>query len=519
MDFAASNPGDPLTPGVGATEGATRLAIKDAKSITKIPVLPISYGDAQPLLAALGGPMAPVEWRGALPISYHVGPGPAKVHLKLAFNWDLKPVNNVIARVAGSEQPDQWVVRGNHHDAWVNGAEDPTSAMVVLLEEARAIGELVKQGFKPKRTIVFAAWDGEEPMLLGSTEWAEAHAAELREHAVAYINTDSNGRGYLGMGGSHTLERFMNDVARDIKDPETGLTVHERRRLLDLSSASADGRKELRERRDLRIDALGSGTDFTAFLDHLGVPSLDLAFGGEDEGGIYHSIYDDFYWYTRFSDKDFAYGKALAQTVGTTVLRLANADILPFEFTGLADTTKMYLKELRSLADDQRDALAERNRQIQEGVFRAVLDPRRPTVAPSPAEVPPFLNFAPIENAATALTRSAERYEAALSKAWLAGVPPETLRVLNQGLLESERRLTDPAGLLRRPWYKHLLYAPGVYTGYGAKTMPGVREAIEAKAWTEADAEIIRVGKALMAESAHVDELAAALERSNARMP
>ena len=519
MDFAASNPGDPLTPGVGATEGATRLAIKDAKSLTKIPVLPISYGDAQPLLAALGGPMAPVEWRGGLPISYHVGPGPAKVHLKLAFNWDLKPVNDVIARMAGSEQPDQWVVRGNHHDAWVNGAEDPISAMVVLLEEARAIGELAKQGFKPKRTIVLCAWDGEEPMLLGSTEWAEAHAAELREHAVAYINTDGNGRGYLSMGGSHTLERFINEVARDIKDPETGLTVHERRRLADLSRATGEGRRELRERRDLRIDALGSGTDFTAFLDHLGVPSLDLGFGGEDEGGIYHSIYDDFYWYTHFSDTDFAYGKALAQAVSTAVVRLANAELLPFEFNGLADTAKVYLKELRALADDQRNALAERNRQIDEGVFKAVLDPRRPTVAPARAEVPPYLNFAPFENALAALTTSAERYETALNKAWFTGVPAETLRVLNRALIDSERRLTDPAGLLRRPWYKHLLYAPGVYTGYGVKTVPGVREAIEAKSWAEADAEIARVAKALAAESAHVADLAAVLERSNSRMP
>ncbi|MBX7187767.1 MAG: M28 family peptidase, partial [Vicinamibacteria bacterium] len=414
---------------------------------------------------------------------------------------------------------DQWVVRGNHHDAWVNGAEDPTSAMVVLLEEARAIGELVKQGYKPKRTIVFAAWDGEEPMLLGSTEWAEAHAAELREHAVAYINTDGNGRGFLGMGGSHTLERFINEVAADIKDPETGLSVKERRRLRDLSAASAEGRKELRERRDLRIDALGSGTDFTAFLDHVGVPALDLGFGGLDDGGIYHSIYDDFFWYTNFSDKDFAYGKALAQTVGTAVVRLANAELLPFEFGGLADTTGLYLKELRALADEQRNEIAERNRQIDEGVFKAIHDPRRPAVAPSRAEVPPYLNFAPFENALTALAKSAARYEAALGKAWFAGVPPETLRVLNRALIDSERRLTDPTGLLRRPWYKHLLYAPGVYTGYGVKTVPGVREAIEAKNWAEADAEIARVARVLMAESAHVDELASVLERSNARMP
>jgi len=519
MDFAAANPGDPLTPGVGATAEATRLDRKDAKSITRIPVLPISYGDAQPLLAALAGPVAPVEWRGALPITYHVGPGPAKVHLKLAFNWDLKPVNDVIARIAGSESPDQWVVRGNHHDAWVNGAEDPISAMVVLLEEARAIGELVKQGYRPKRTLVYAAWDGEEPMLLGSTEWAEAHAAELKEHAVAYINTDGNGRGFLGMGGSHTLERFINDVARDIKDPETGLSVRERRRLAGIAGASAEGRAELRERRDLRIDALGSGTDFTAFLDHLGVPALDLGFGGEDEGGIYHSIYDDFYWYTHFSDTDFAYGKALAQTVGTAVLRLASAEILPFEFEGLADTAKLYLKELRALADASRNEIAERNRQIEEGVFKAANDPRRPTVAPARGKAAPFLNFAPYENALAALTRSAERYEAALGKAWFAGVPAETQRALNRALIDSERKLTDPAGLLRRPWYKHLLYAPGVYTGYGVKTVPGVREAIEAKAWAEADAEIARVSKALLAEAAHVDEMAALLERSNARMP
>ncbi len=517
MDFSAFWPGDPLTPGIGATADAKRLDMKDAKSLTRIPVLPISYGDAQPLLAALGGPMAPVEWRGALPISYHVGPGPAKVHLKVAFNWDIKPVHDVIARIPGSSNPDQWVVRGNHHDAWVNGAEDPISAMVVMLEEARALGELVKQGWRPKRTIIFAAWDGEEPMLLGSTEWAEAHAAELREHAVAYINTDSSGRGYLGMGGSHTLERFINDVAQDIRDPETGLTVKERRRLAGLARGSAEERQELRDRRDLRIDALGSGTDFTAFLDHLGVPSIDLGFGGEDDGGIYHSIYDDFYWYTHFSDTDFVYGKALAQTVGTAVLRLADADLLPFEFTGLADTVKMYLKQLRTLADHQRNAIVERNRQIEEGVFKATEDPRRKTVAPTREDVPPFLNFAPMENASVALDRSAARYEAALAKAWAAGVSAATIQKLNQGLKDTERLLTDDAGLPRRDWYKHLLYAPGVYTGYNVKTVPAVREAIEAKAWAEAEIEIARVAKALMAESDFVNGAAVELERDGSR--
>jgi N-acetylated-alpha-linked acidic dipeptidase len=315
------------------------------------------------------------------------------------------------------------------------------------------------------------------------------------------------------MSGSHILERFVNDVAQDIPDPETGLSVKERRRLADLSRASVEDRKELRERRDLRIDALGSGSDFTAFLDHLAVPTLDLGFAGEDQGGIYHSIYDDFYWYTHFSDHDFLYGKALAQTVGTAVLRLANADLLPFEFTGLADTVKLYLKQLRTLADDQRNAILERNRQIEEGVFRAVEDPRRTTVAPPREDVPPYLNFTPLENAAVALLSSAERYEAALGKAWAVGVPEATLQKLNQGLKDTERLLTDDTGLPRRSWYKHLLYAPGVYTGYGVKTVPGVREAIEAKAWAEADAEVLRVAKALVAEAEFVSAAAAELER------
>ena len=512
MDFAASWPGDPLTPGVGATPDAKRLALKDAASLTKIPVLPISYGDAQPLLAALRGPVAPSDWRGALAITYHLGPGPAKAHLKLAFHWDVKDLYDVVARIPGSERPDDWIVRGNHHDAWVNGAEDPGSGMNVLLEEARALGDLLKQGWRPKRTIIYCAWDGEEPMLLGSTEWVEAHAAELREHAVAYVNTDGNARGYLSMGGSHTLERLMNEVAADVRDPETGLSVKERRRLRDLSRATGDERKELRERRDLRLDALGSGTDFTAFLDHIGIASLNLAFEGEDEGGIYHSIYDDFYWYTHFSDKDFAYGRALAQVVGTAVMRLAGAEVLPLEFTGLADNVKRYLKEVRTLADEGRNGVLERNRQIDEGVFRAVQDPRRPTVAPPREDVPPFLNFAPLENGLDALARSAERYESAYAKALASGVARPTLDALNRTLALSERRLTDPLGLPRRPWYKHLLYAPGVYTGYGVKTLPGVREAIELKRWPEADAEIVRIATVLDAERALVDSAASQLE-------
>lgn len=512
MDFASASPGDPLTPGFGATPDAKRLSVKEAKSIAKIPVLPISYGDAQPLLAALKGPMAPEGWRGSLPIPYHVGPGPAKVHLKLEFNWDIKPVNDVIAKIPGSVAPDQWIIRGNHHDAWVNGAEDPVSGQAPLLEEARGLGLLLKQGWKPQRTIIYAAWDGEEPMLLGSTEWVETHADELRQHAAVYINSDGNDRGFLEMGGSHSLEQFINGVSRDIEDPETKMTAWQRVHLSEIAHAkSADERKELRERKDIPIHALGSGTDFTGFLDHLGIATLDLSYAGEDEQGIYHSIYDDFYWYTHFSDFDFVYGRALSQTIGTAVMRLADAEVLPFDFADQADTVKKYIKDLQKLLSDKQEEIRERNRELEEGAYKATNDPRRPTVAPPHEEVPPHLNFAPMENAAETLARSAEKYQKALVEK-KGSLSQESLGSLNALLIESERKLTNDEGLPRRPWYKHLLYAPGIYSGYGVKTMPGVREGIEQKHYTEADQEIARVAKALEDEAAVIDAAADKLE-------
>jgi len=517
MDFASASPGDPLTPGVGATADAKRLSVKEAKSLAKIPVLPISYGDAQPLLAALKGPMAPDEWRGSLPIPYHVGPGPARVHLKLEFNWDVKPVNDVIVKIPGSVAPDEWIIRGNHHDAWVNGAEDPVSGTSPLLEEARGLSLLLKQGWKPRRTIIYAAWDGEEPMLLGSTEWVEAHADELRQHAAVYINTDGNDRGLFQMGGCHSLEQFINGVARDIEDPETKMTVWQRSQLSQIAQAkSADDRKELRQRADLRIDALGSGTDFTGFLDHLGIASLNLGYGGEDEQGIYHSIYDDFYWYTHFSDSDFVYGKALSQTIGTSVMRLADAEVLPYDFVDFADTVQKYSKDLQKLLGDKQEEIRERNQELEEGVFRATLDPRRPTVAPQHEEAPPHLNFAPMDNALDKLSHSADRYRKALlqKQAGLSELQIESLRALNAKLIESERKLTNDDGLPRRPWYKHLLYAPGVYSGYGVKTVPGVREGIEQKKYAEAEQEITRVAKALDQESELIDSAAEVLEKA-----
>ena len=517
MDFASVSPGDPLTPGVGATADAKRLALSEAKSLTKIPVLPISYGDAQPLLASLKGPMAPESWRGSLPISYHVGPGPAKVHLKVAFNWDLKPVNDVIAKIPGSIAPDEWIVRGNHHDAWVNGAEDPISAQVAMLEEARALGLLLKQGWKPRRTIIYAAWDGEEPMLLGSTEWVETHAEELRQHAAVYINSDGNDRGLLNMGGSHSLEQFINGVAKEIEDPETKMTVWQRLQLSRIAQAkSPDDRKELRQRGDLRIDALGSGTDFTGFLDHLGIATLDLGYGGEDEQGIYHSIYDDFYWYMHFSDREFVFGRALSQTAGTAVLRMADAEVLPYDFVDLADTVQTYTKELEKLLADKQEEIREQNLELDEGVFKATLDPRRPTIAAEREEVPPHLNFAPMQNAVDSLTRSAEHYRKAMSQkqSAITESQADALRALNAKLIESERKLTNEDGLPRRAWYKHLLYAPGVYTGYGVKTVPGVREGIEQKKYAEAELEIARVAKALEEESALIESAAGLVEKA-----
>ena len=507
-------PGDPLTPGIGATKDAKRLALKDVPVITKIPVLPISYGDAKPLLQALGGPVAPPAWRGGLGMTYRIGPGPAKVHLKVKANWDLKTIYDVIGKIPGSTNPDEWVIRGNHHDAWVNGAEDPVSGTSAVLEEARAFGELLKQGWKPKRTIIYCAWDGEEPGLIGSTEWAEEHHDELQEHAVAYINSDTNDRGYLFAEGSHSLENFINDVARDVQDPETNLSVWKRHQLRAISTTDdEDERNELRTRTDWRIGPLGSGSDYGTFQQHDGIAALNIGFGGEDGGGIYHSIYDDFYWYTHFSDTKFVYGRALAQTAGTAVMRLADAELLPFEFGDFTDTIKTYVKELKTLSDKMRDDAIERDKELDEGMFSATADPQDvPLAVPPPREeVPPYLNFAPLDNATEALTHATAAYRAALQKAEANGsaaLANASLGQVNQMLIENEQHLTLEKGLPGRPWYKHYVEAPGQYTGYAAKTLPAVREAIEQKHWQDVDAEITVTAKVLQGEAKHIQEAA-----------
>ena len=505
-------PGDPLTPGVGATKEAKRLALTEAKTLTRIPTLPISYGDAEPLLAALRGPVVPAAWRGGLPITYRFGPGPAKVHLRVRSEWSLKTINDVIARLPGTTDADQWVIRGNHHDAWVNGAQDPISGLVSELEEARALGILYAQGWRPKRTIIYAAWDGEEPGLLGSTEWVETHADELARHAVAYLNSDTNSRGYFGVEGSHSLEKFIDGVGLDVVDPETKLAVLKRSQLRTIRNGRIEEKKDAREREDQRIDALGSGSDYSSFLDHAGVPALNIGFGGEDTGGIYHSIYDDFYWFTHFSDSSYVYGRALSQAGGIAVMRLASADLLPFAFGNLAETAGGYVKQLKKLRDSVSDQIAEGNLAIGEGVYAATSDPRDPNFAPARQDPPPQFDFASLDRAVDSLTKAADLYDkaylSALSATNAAPSREAKLRAVNQRLLQAERALTSTEGLAGRPWYRHLVYAPGFYTGYGVKTMPGPREAIEQHQWKDVDREIGRVAAALTREAALVGDLA-----------
>jgi N-acetylated-alpha-linked acidic dipeptidase len=509
-------PGDPLTPGVGATKDATRIALKDAQTLTKIPVLPISYADATPLLRAMGGPVAPDAWRGALPLTYHLGAGPAVVHLKLSFDWKTVPAYDVIARLRGSERPDEWVIRGNHHDAWVNGANDPISGLVALMEEARGVGELAKTGWKPKRTIVYAAWDGEEPGLLGSTEWVETHADMLRKNAALYVNSDTNGRGFFGAGGTHTLEKFINEVARDVIDPQKKIPVLERERARQIMQGSAEEQREARERADLRIEALGSGSDFTPFLQHIGVATLNIGYGGEDGGGSYHSVYDSFDHYTRFADPNFDYGIALAQTGGRIILRFANADVLPYEFGSLSNTIGIYVKEVTRLTDDMRDATRERNRRINDKTFDAVADPTETHIAPQLETPVPFVNFAPLQNSLTRLQESARKYDASMNERIAQGraLSVDAQKSLDTALMQTERAMTNEAGLPRRAWFKHQIYAPGFYTGYGVKTLPAIREALEQRDWREAGEQVAIVAQTLEQLATEIDRATALVKGS-----
>jgi len=493
-------PGDVLTPGIGATPDAVRLDRADAPTITDIPVLPISHKDAMPLLAAMGGDVVPAEWRGGLPITYHMGPGPARVRLKLEFNWTMVTAYNVIARLEGSEFPDEWVIRGNHHDGWNHGAADPISGLVALMAEAKAVGELAQAGNAPARTLIYAAWDAEEPGLIGSTEWVEHHAAELSEHAVAYLNTDGNSRGFINIGGSHTLEKLMGGVTADVIDPQTGVSVDARRRaMLTLEGSNARIKNEAKNRAQLRISPLGSGSDYTPFLQHLGIASINIAFGGEAQDGSYHTLYDTYEHYLKFRDPGLYYGVALAQVAGRATLRIANAQRLPFEFAGLTDNIALYLSEIEALTDALRSGTEDTNSLIDAGTYDLALDPTKNLGAPSSNQPVPYFNFARLHNALTRLDAAATAYEGKVDQ-------PASAEV-NRLLYSSERLLTRGHGLAGRPWFKHHLYAPGFYTGYGVKTLPGVRESIEQLQFDAVDEQIVIAAQMIEELAARVEDL------------
>ncbi|WP_276361268.1 M28 family metallopeptidase [Daejeonella sp. H1SJ63] len=481
-------PGDPLTPFIGATENAKRLEREDAENLLKIPVLPISYHDAQPLLQSLGGPVAPEDWRGALPFTYHIGPGKTSVRLKVEFDWKIVPAYNVIAKIRGAEYPDQWVVRGNHHDGWNTGANDPISGIAAMMEEAKAIGELVKNGYKPKRTLVYCAWDAEEPGLIGSTEWVEDHAAELKQKAVVYINSDGNGRGFLSVAGSHGLEAMIDGIAKDVTDPQTNVSVFDRLKAKDIVNAGTDkAKKDNLARKSMTIGALGSGSDYSAFLQHAGIPSLNIYYGGENAGGEYHTAYDSYDYYSKFGDPGFNYGRALSQTIGRAVLRMANADTLPFEFKNLHKTISSYVNEMISMTDQMRESTLIYNQVIQGNNHKLAADPAKPAKLPVTKTEVPFIDFSALQNSLVQLDQSANALSERLNN---ENTPLKSLRAINEALYRAEQSLLNPDGLPRRPWYKHTLYAPGFYTGYGVKTMPGIREAIEQRDWKEAQDQI-----------------------------
>ena len=504
-------PGDPLTPGVAAKGGVTRPEFTKAQTLTKIPVLPISYADARPLLEALGGPMAPAAWRGGLPIPYHVGPGPARVHLQLAFDWKLVPAYNVIATLPGREFPDQWVVRGNHHDGWVAGATDPVSGMVAVLEEARVIGQLARTGWTPRRTLVFAAWDAEEPGLLGSTEWVEDVADTLRAKVVAYVNSDSNARGFFDAGGSHSLERLVNEIARDVPDPKVKGSIGDRLLAATILEGSPSARTLARDEKRFEIDALGSGSDYTPFLQHLGIASLNIGFGGEGEYGQYHSAYDSVDHYLRFQDPDLAYAAALAKVGGRAVLRLSEADLLPFDFTRAADRIGRYVDEVGDLVKTLKTDTVEHNRRVDEGAFTLAANPTQTWIAPKKKDDVPEFDLEPLRQAVERLRVAARRFETAAQTT--SDVPASALTAANAIVFQAERTLTRPEGLPRRPWFRHQVYAPGFYTGYGVKTLPAVREALEQRAWDEARAQIPIVAQTLERYAGEIERAASVLAR------
>jgi N-acetylated-alpha-linked acidic dipeptidase len=506
--------GDPLTPGYGSVADAPRIDRSKSPMILKIPAVPISWGDAVHFLAPLGGPVAPKSWRGALPITYHVGGvanGPT-AHLVVWSNWNQAPIYDVIAVLPGAREPDEWVIRGNHRDGWVFGAEDPLSGQTAMMEEAKAIGALAKTGWRPDRTIVYASWDAEEPGVIGSTEWAETHDKELQRKAVVYVNSDNIDRGFVHGDGSASLRALFDGVAADVTDPQQKVSIEQRAiARLEVAATSPSANAEIKAQAraaasgDLPIAAPGSGSDYEVFVHHLGIASIDVSFGGEGQsGGVYHSAYDTFEHYDRFGDPGFAYGLTLARTAGRVVLRAADAPLAPFRFGDVARTLADQTEELKSLVRSETEHAQQLNALIDAKAYALAADPTEPWGAPEAQTPPPALDFAPLDAAVERLKVSAAAFDAVAAQP----AADAHLGEVNTLLQGAEQALAPPGGLPGRAWFRNLAYAPGVYTGYGTKTLPAIREPLEQRRWADAAA-------AIPLTAAAVDHLAGLLDEAS----
>ena len=473
-------PGDPLTPGVAATPDARRLAPADATNVSHIPTLPINAQDAAVILQNFAGPHVPKSWQGGLPFTYHFGPSEATAHIKLVMDYQQRPIYDVIARLRGTDD-SQWVVMGNHHDAWVFGAADPGSGTATMLETARALGELARSGWKPRRTIVMCEWDGEEPGLIGSTEWVEANRAELQAKAVAYINTDVGVIGpNFNAAATPSLKELIRDATREVKDPQdsSARTVYDgwRERAshpTDKSSGTARPEPKSETSGEVSLSALGAGSDFCPFLDHAGIPSVDLGFGGDY--GVYHALYDDFYWMKHFGDPTFAYHAALARILGTIALRLDEADVLPYDFPAYASEIARAAAELAGHAT-------------------------QPGGDPAEAKA--------VSDASAQFTAAAARATQALQSLSASPLPAARQVEINRLLASVEGALLSPNGLSGRPWYKHTIYAPGIHAGYAAEVFPGPNEALDRQDRLAFRAEAGSLAAALRRAAARLDEIA-----------
>ena len=436
VQFLSLYPGDPETPGVASTLNLPDSARKSPNgNQPSIPSVPISYHDAEPILQALKGPSVPQGWQGALPFRYHIGGNGVKVHLVSVQDYQRRIIWDVIGKVKGSEFPNDWVVAGNHRDAWVYGAVDPNSGTAAMLEAVHGVGELLKQGWRPKRTMVFCSWDAEEEGLMGSTEWVEQHGAELA-NAVAYFNVDVGVSGpHFGAEAVPSLKEFIRGVTKAVPSPAGG-TVYDTWRSAhageDESPAGIDG--------DVRVGDLGSGSDFTPFLQHIGVPSTDI--GSHGPYGVYHSVFDNYAWFTMNADPHFLYLQEMARIFGLEAIRMADAEVLPYDYPSYASEITSYIEAARRKAED--DKLS-------------------------------GLDFAPALAAAQHFANAARKAYA------LQLAPPANVEKLNDALRATEAAFIAPGGLPNRPWYKHLIYAPGMFTGYAAVVIPGVNEALEQK--------------------------------------